>query len=144
MPQNTQDKNQFAEERSQDTQRFVWQVRSATRREYITEEKIHVVLEGFRREVTVKELCRREGIKPTTSTRGPKSSWRQASSVRDTTRDATRLEINALKRESADLKDLVAELSLDLHRLKKRRYRVYTKASPTQERRREGAGPSEG
>ena len=38
---------------------------------------------------------------------------------RDTTRDATRLEINALKRESADLKDLVAELSLDLHRLKK-------------------------
>ena len=43
----------------------------------------------------------------------------QASSVRDTTRDATRLEINALKRESADLKHLVAELSLDLHRLKK-------------------------
>ena len=38
---------------------------------------------------------------------------------RDTTRDATRLEINALKRESADLKHLVAELSLDLHRLKK-------------------------
>ena len=38
---------------------------------------------------------------------------------RDTTRDATRLEINVLKRESADLKDLEAELSLDLHRLKK-------------------------
>ena len=38
---------------------------------------------------------------------------------RDTTRDATRQEINALKRESADLKHLVAELSLDLHRLKK-------------------------
>ena len=43
---------------------------------------------------------------------------------RDATRDATRLEINAVKRESEDLKDLVAELSLDLHRLKKRRYRV--------------------
>ena len=38
---------------------------------------------------------------------------------RDTTRDAARQEINALKRESADLKHLVAELSLDLHRLKK-------------------------
>ena len=38
---------------------------------------------------------------------------------RDATRDATRQEINALKRESADLKYLVAELSLDLHRLKK-------------------------
>ena len=38
---------------------------------------------------------------------------------RDTTRDAARQEINALKRESADLKHLVAELSLDLHRLEK-------------------------
>ena len=43
---------------------------------------------------------------------------------RDTTRDATRLKINAVKRESEDLKDLVAELSLDLRRLTKRRYRV--------------------
>ena len=38
---------------------------------------------------------------------------------RDTTRDATGQEITALKWKSADLKDLVAELSLDLHRLKK-------------------------
>ncbi|HIN72848.1 MAG TPA: hypothetical protein EYM98_09770 [Dehalococcoidia bacterium] len=43
---------------------------------------------------------------------------------RDTTRDATRQEITALKRERADLKHLVAELSLDLHRLKKHRRRV--------------------
>jgi len=63
---------------------------------------------------------------------------------RDTTRDATRQEINALKRESADLKDLVADLSLDLHGLKKHRRRVYTKASPTHERRREGTSPSGG
>tara|TARA_B100001146_G_C16125006_1_gene409731 strand:- start:463 stop:621 length:159 start_codon:yes stop_codon:yes gene_type:complete len=42
---------------------------------------------------------------------------------RDTTRDATRQETTALKRESVDLTNLVAELSLDLHRLKKRRYR---------------------
>ena len=28
------------------------------------EEKIRIVLEGFRREVTVSDLCRREGIKP--------------------------------------------------------------------------------
>ena len=38
---------------------------------------------------------------------------------RDTTRDATRQEINDVMRESEDLKHLVAELSLDLHRLKK-------------------------
>ena len=38
---------------------------------------------------------------------------------RDTTRDATRQEIDALKRDNADLKQMVGELSLELHRLKK-------------------------
>ena len=38
---------------------------------------------------------------------------------RDTTRDATHQEINELKRDNTDLKHMVAELSLDLHRLKK-------------------------
>ncbi|HIM89781.1 MAG TPA: hypothetical protein EYM52_03530 [Dehalococcoidia bacterium] len=78
-------------------------------------------LEGFRREVTVNELCRREGIKPNNFyswTKEFMEAGKQRLS-RDTTRDATRQEINALKRESADLKHLVAELSLDLHRLKK-------------------------
>ena len=39
--------------------------------------------------------------------------------TRDTVRDATRQEINELKRESTDLKHLVADLSLDVYRLKK-------------------------
>ena len=38
---------------------------------------------------------------------------------RDTTRDATRQEITALKRENVDLQQIVAGLSLDLHRVKK-------------------------
>jgi len=121
VTQNTQDKNQAAAERNQDTRRFVRQVRSATRRKYTAEEKIHIVLEGFRREVTVNELCRREGIKPNNFyswTKEFMEAGKQRLS-RDTTRDATRHEINELKRESADLKHLVADLSLDLHRLKK-------------------------
>ena len=80
-----------------------------------------MVLEGFCREVTVNELCRREGIKPNNFyswTKEFKETDKQRLS-RDMTRDATRQEDNALKRESEDLKDLVAELSLDLHRLKK-------------------------
>ena len=52
---------------------------------------------------------------------------------RDSTRDATRQEIDDLKRESADLKVLVAELSLDLHRLKKRQYQRWAKAVPAHE-----------
>ena len=53
-----------AEERSQETRSFVRQVRAVTRRKYTPEEKIRIVLEGFRRETTVNDLCRREGIKP--------------------------------------------------------------------------------
>ena len=99
MTQNTQDKNQSAEERSQDTRRFVRQVRSTTRRKYTAEEKIHVVLEGFRRDVTVKELGRREGINPNNFyswTKEFMEAGKQRLS-RDTTRDATRQDINALK-----------------------------------------------
>ncbi len=79
------------------------------------------MLEGFRREVTVNELCRREGIKPNNfyswTTEFMEAGKQRLS--RDTTRDATRHEINDLKRASADLKHLVADLFLDLHRLKK-------------------------
>ena len=40
--------------------------------------------------------------------------------ARDTVRDATRQEIEHLKRENHDLKQLVADLSLEIHRFKKR------------------------
>jgi len=110
---NTQDKNQSAEERSKDTRRFVRHVRSATRRKYTAEEKIHIVLEGFRREVTVNELCRREGIKPANFYSWTKEFMEAGKHrlSRDTTRDATRQEINALKRENVDLQQIVARYS---------------------------------
>lgn len=121
MTQNTPDKNQAAEERTEETKRFVRQVRAATRREYTSEEKIRIVLEGFRREVTVNELCRREGIKPNSFYSWTKEFMEAGKErlSRDTVRDATRQEIGTLKRDNADLKQMVAELSLDLHRLKK-------------------------
>ncbi len=121
MSQNTSDKNQAAEERTEETKRFVRQVRAATRRKYTSEEKIRIVLEGFRREVTVNELCRREGIKPNSFYSWTKEFMEAGKErlSRDTVRDATRQEIGTLKRDNADLKQMVAELSLDLHRLKK-------------------------
>lgn len=64
MSQTITDKSQTAEARTQETRSFVRQVRSVTRRKYTPEEKIRIVLEGFRREVAVNDLCRREGIKP--------------------------------------------------------------------------------
>ena len=50
--------------------------RTATRRRYTAEEKGRIVLEGFRREVAVNDPCRREGIKPTPTMHGRRSSWR--------------------------------------------------------------------
>jgi len=44
------------------SKRLVRDIRQATRKQYSTEEKIRIVLDGLRGEVTIAELCRREGI----------------------------------------------------------------------------------
>jgi len=114
-------KSDQAEERTRETRSFMQSVSRATRRRFTPEEKIRIVLEGFRREATVNDLCRREGINPANYyswTKEFMEAGKQRLS-RDTTRDATRQEINELKRDNSDLKHMVAELSLDLHRLKK-------------------------
>jgi len=121
VSQKIEDKADAAEGRTQQTRGFMQRIRVASRRKYTPEEKVRIVLEGFRREVTVNELCRREGIKP-----GAYYAWTKdfmeagkERLTRDTVRDATRQEIDELKRESTDLKQLVADLSLDVYRLKK-------------------------
>ena len=110
-----------AQERSQETKSFVRTVKAATRRKYTPEEKIRIVLEGFRREVTVNDLCRREGIKPHSYYSWTKEFMEAGKErlTRDSVRDATSQEIQALKRENGELKQLVAELSLEAYRLKK-------------------------
>ena len=49
MSQRDTDKALAAQERSQETKSFVRTVKAATRRKYPPEEKIRIVLEGFRR-----------------------------------------------------------------------------------------------
>ncbi len=120
MPQ-VEDQASQAKQRTQETRSFLRQVRAATRRKYPPEEKIRIVLEGFRRETTVNDLCRREGIKPHSYYAWTKEFMEAGKErlTRDSVRDATRQEIEQLKRESSELKQLVGELSLDLHRFKK-------------------------
>ena len=121
MSQSDVSKAEAADQRSEQTRSFVRLVRAATRRKYTPEEKIRIVLEGFRREVTVNDLCRREGIKPHSYyswTKEFMEAGRERLS-RDTVRDATQQEIQDLKRENGELKQLVAELSLKVYRLKK-------------------------
>jgi len=121
VSQNIGNKADAAEARTQETRGFMQQVRVASRRKYTPEEKVRIVLEGFRREVAVKDLCRREGIKP-----GAYYAWikdfmeaGKERLTRDAVRDATRQEIDEIKRENAELKHLVADLSLEAYRLKK-------------------------
>ena len=64
MSQTETGKTAAADERTEAARSFIGTVKAATRRKYTPEEKIRIVLEGFRREVTVSDLCRREGIKP--------------------------------------------------------------------------------
>jgi transposase len=121
VSQSNTDQGQRAETRTQETRTFIRQVRAASRKKYSPEEKIRIVLEGFRREVAVSDLCRREGIRPGTFYAWTKEFMEAGKDrlTRDTTRDATRQEIVSLKRENHDLKELVADLSLEVYRFKK-------------------------
>ena len=107
--------------RSEQTRSFVRTVKAAARRKYTSEEKIRIVLEGFRREVTVNDLCRREGIKPHSYYSWTKEFMEAGKErlTRDSVRDATQHEVGQLKRENGELKELVADLLLEAYRLKK-------------------------
>jgi transposase len=110
-----------AQRRSEETRAFVRQVKRVTRRKFSPEEKIRIVLEGFRGEVKISELCRREGIRPNVYYAWLKD-FMEAGKARlqaDTVRDATQAQVEALKRENERLKQLVAELSLQNLVLKK-------------------------
>ena len=121
MSQNIEVKAEAAEARTQETRGFMQQVRVAARRKYTPEEKVRIVLEGFRREVAVRDLCRREGLKPGAFYAWTKDFMEAGKErlTRDAVRDATRQEIEQIKRENTDPKNLVADLSLEVYCLKK-------------------------
>ena len=110
-----------AESRTEETRGFIKRVRRITRRKYTPEERVRIVLEGFRHEVPIRDLCRREGIKPNVYYSWLRDFMEAGKTrlARDTVRDATRAEVDSLKRENEGLKQLVADLSLQVHILKK-------------------------
>jgi len=110
-----------AEAATDDTQQFIQRVRRVTRRKFTPEEKVRVVLEGFRREIRVSDLCRREGINPNVYYAWLKEFMEAGKSrlAAETVRDATQAEVEGLKLQNERLKQLVAELSLEVLILKK-------------------------
>ena len=92
-----------------------------TRKHYSSEEKIRIVLDGMRGEVSVSELCRKEGLAQGTYYKWLKD-FMEAGKKRlngDTLREANSTEVNELKSENQDLKEAVAELLLQNRVLKK-------------------------
>ncbi len=96
-------------------------IRRATRKQYGAEEKIRIVLEGLRGEESIAALCRREGIPESLYYKWSKE-FLEAGKKRlagDTARAATTDEVKVLRKETRDLKEVVAEQALELRLLKK-------------------------
>jgi transposase len=102
-------------------EKTVRDIRRKTRKQYSAEEKIRIILDGLRGEDSIAALCRREGIAESLYYSWSKE-FLEAGKKRlagDTGRQATSGEVKDLKREMRDMKELVAELSLENRLLKK-------------------------
>lgn len=96
-------------------------IRRKTRRKHTAEEKIRIVLEGLRGEETIAELCRREGIAQSLYYKWSKEFLEAGKSrlAGDTKRQASSEDVQELRQENEQLKQLVAELALKNRVLKK-------------------------
>ena len=99
----------------------VKQIRKATRRKFSADEKIRIVLEGLRGEISISELCRRESIAANVYYRWSKDFLEAGKNglTKDTLRDASSDEVKRLKSENEDLKKALAESMLDVIKYKK-------------------------
>ena len=107
--------------RKQSSEAAVREIRRRTRRRFSAEEKIRIVLDGLRGEVSVADLCRREGIASNLYYRWSKD-FLEAGKKRlsgDTVREATTDEVKGLRSENRELKEVVAEMTLVNRVLKK-------------------------
>jgi transposase len=96
-------------------------IKRKTRRKHSAEEKIRIVVEGLRGEMTIAELCRREGIAESLYYSWSKE-FMEAGKARlagNTRRQASSSEVEDLRQENEQLKQLVAELALKNRVLKK-------------------------
>ena len=107
--------------RKANAESVVREIRRKMRKKYSEEDKIKIVLEGLRGEESIATLCRREGINPNLYYRWSKD-FLEAGKRRllgDTVREANSHEVDGIRKENDQLKQLVAELSLKNRVLKK-------------------------
>lgn len=97
------------------------EIKKATRKKYSAEQKIKIVLEGLRGEISVSELCRREGLSNVTYYKWSKDFLDAGKNglTLETKRNATSEEVKSLKNENSDLRRAVSDGVLENIRLKK-------------------------
>ena len=96
------------------SEKIIRDIKRNTRKQYSAEEKIRIVLDGVRGEDSIAQLCRREGIAQSLYYKWSKD-FMQAGKKRL----ANTSQVTALRREARDLKEVVAEQTLELRLLKK-------------------------
>jgi transposase len=102
-------------------ERIVKDIKRKTRKQYGAEEKIRIVLDGLRGEDSIAELCRKEGIAQGLYYKWSKD-FMEAGKKRlagDITRQANSDEVKGLRSEARNMKEVIAEQTLELRLLKK-------------------------
>ena len=103
------------------SERIIKDIKRKTRRQYSAEEKIRIVLDGLRGEDSIAELCRREGISQGIYYKWSKD-FMEAGKKRlagDIVRQANSSEVTHLRKHARELKEVVAEQTLEIRLLKK-------------------------
>ena len=102
-------------QKKQSTEAAVREIRRRSRRKFSPEEKIRIVLEGLRGEESIADLCRREGIASNFYHRWSKDFLEAGKKqlAGDTVREATSDEVKDPRSENWELKDVVAEITLE-------------------------------
>jgi transposase len=103
------------------TVRLINQIKRKNKKRLSAEDKIRIVLEGFRKELSVTDLCRREGIHVSLYY-GWLKDFMEAGKSRlkgDSIRSANENEVKHLQAENNRLKSLAGEQALELCLLKK-------------------------
>jgi transposase len=115
------DKEKIMTEKKQSVEATVKNIRRKSKKKYSAEEKIRIVLEGLRGEMSIAGLCRKEGINQNSYYKWSKE-FLEAGKQRlagNTSRQATSNEVKELRKELEQMKMMVAELSLKNRVLKK-------------------------
>ena len=107
--------------KKQTTENFIKEIRRKTRRTFSSEQKIMIVMEALRAEMSVSELCRKYSIQESQFYKWNRE-FLEAGKKRlsgDTTREATSDEVADLRKENQRLMETVADLVLRYDIVKK-------------------------